>query len=208
MPEVVAPWALTKLQRIKDKIGMTTSTLDTLINRLISGATDYIESQTNRRFIETTYSNEVYSISNSQQDFLFLRQTPVSSLTALQYRAGIPSTPNWTNFTADQYELLEDGKSGIVKVYGGLSRGTNSVRASYIAGYKIDFNNVGNTALHNLPSDVVELCERLVIRWLKRRENAGKETESFDNASVTWKDLLDHEDNETINNYKRIPQFV
>jgi hypothetical protein len=50
MPEQIAPYSLTTRQRAKDRLGITSADFDTLLDRLISAATDFIESQTNRRF--------------------------------------------------------------------------------------------------------------------------------------------------------------
>ena len=104
---------------------------------------------------------------------------------------------------------MGDGSSGMVKFYTylnqGLVQGVNSVRiASYTAGYLIDFKNVGDTSLHNLPADISELAEKLVIKWYRRREHPGKSSESFNANSITWSKELDPEDVETLKAYRRI----
>lgn len=208
MSESVVSYALTTKVRVKARIGISvTSGFDLLLDRLISAATDFIEGECNRRFKETVYSNEVYSIYGEQATFVLLKQSPVTALTAFQYRAGTISVPAWTSFNADDYELLEDGKSGIIKVYG-LIRGVNAVRASYTAGYKISFNDAGDATKHTLPADLSDLCERLVIRWFKRRESEGKASESFESSNVNWKDSLNEEDKAILERYMKLPVFV
>lgn len=207
MAEAITPYALTTQQRVKDRLQITTAAFDTLLLRLISAATDLIESSCNRRFKKTTYTNEVYSARGANPQFIFLKQIPVAVITTFQYRAGTPSNPAWTNFIADNYELLEGGESGIIKVYGGLPYGVNQVRVTYDAGYLIDFANAG-TATHTLPFDLSDLCERLTVKLYKRKESEGKLNESFDGGSVTWKALLDDEDKMTIAKYRRDPPFA
>lgn len=208
MAEQILAYALTTVQRVKDRLGITVAGHDTLLQRLINGATDFIESETNRRFKETTYTNEVYSLHGAKQDMVFLRQIPVTALTSAQYRAGTVSTPQWTDFITDDYELLEGGESGIIKFYGGVVRGINVVRFTYTAGYKINFSNAGDNSTHTLPADLTELCERMAIRWFKRRESEGKLSEAFEGATTQWANELTGEDKEIINKYRRLPAFL
>lgn len=202
MAETIIAYALTSRQRVKDRLGITSVDFDTLIDRLVSAATDFIESMTNRRFKEATYSNEVYSVYGDDEPFLLLKQAPVSALTLFQYRAGTVSNPSWTNYIADQFELVGDGVSGLIKVYGGLPKGVNIVRATYTAGFKIDFPNAG-TATHTLPFDISDLCERLVVRAFKKREAAGVQTQAAGEAATTWASDLEAEDKLVIGKYQR-----
>lgn len=204
--ETVIAYAITDKTRVKDRLGLQDIAHDVVFDRLIGAVTDFLEGECGgRRFKETSYSNEVYSVYN--KEFVLLKQAPVSTLTSFQYRAGTISTPNWTNFTTDDYELLEDGESGIIKVYGGLLRGINQVRASYTAGYKIDFPNAGSTT-HTLPLDLSDLAERLVIKLFKKRESEGRASESLAGGAVNWKELLDEVDKQIIARYRRLPTFV
>lgn len=207
MAETIVPYALTTRQRIKDRLTITTVNFDVLIDRLISAATDLIESSTNRRFKRTTYANELHSVRGANPQYIFLKQIPVASIASLQYRAGTPSNPNWGAFSMDYYELLEDGASGIIRVYGGLFAGVNQVRATYDAGYLIDFVNAG-TSTHTLPFDLSDLCERIVVKLFKKREAEGRQSESFEGGAVQWRELLDEADKLVINKYRREPPFA
>lgn len=207
MAEQVVPYALTTKQRVKDRLAITVASFDTLIERLISAMTDFMESECQRRFKSTAYSNEVYNVNGANAEYVFLKQAPVSALTSFQFRAGTPSNPSWQSFLTDNYELLQDGGSGIIRVYGGLSHGANQVRASYTAGYLIDFANAG-TSTHTLPFDISDLCERLVIKTYKKRESEGRSSESYEGGSVNWKELLDEADKRTLDKYRRHPTFI
>jgi hypothetical protein len=129
----------------------------------------------------------------------------ISGLLGFQWRAGTPSNPNWTSFITDQYELLEQGHSGIIRVYGTMPRVySNMLRATYVAGYPIDWQNAGNGTSHQLPADLTNTCENLVVRIYKRRLLEGKASEAIQGATTSWRDQLDAFDKETIQNYKRV----
>jgi hypothetical protein len=130
----------------------------------------------------------------------------VNGLISLQWRAGTPSTPSWTNFINDQYELVNDGKPGIVRVYGVIPRlYENMIRATYYAGYPVDWANAGNETTHQLPADISNTVENLVVRIFKRRMLAGKSSESLNGANVSWNKEVDDDDRAVIGHYRRMP---
>lgn len=208
MAEKVVGYALTTKNRVKDRLQLTTAQHDILFDRLISAVTDFIEAETNRRFKKQTYANEVYSVYGEAQDYILLKQAPVAVLTSAQYRAGTPSNPSWTGYIADQFELLEDGKSGIVKIYGHAPKGNNALRFTYDAGYLIDFDNVGDITKHTLPLDLTDLAERLAVKLFKKRDAEGKASESYEGGSVSWNEMLDEVDKQILARYRRLAPFV
>jgi len=208
MSEVIASYALTTVARVKDRLNMSESNLDTVLARIISGVTDLIEGECGgRRFLETTYTNEIVTIFNKNQKMLGLKNFPISSISSLQYRTGLKSNPNYTDFNTDDWEILGDGASGLIRVYG-LFNEVNALRMTYVAGYKISWDNVGNVAIHNLPADLSDLCERLTIKLFKKREQEGKTSETFEGATVTYEDLINDADKRIIARYRRLPAFV
>ncbi len=128
----------------------------------------------------------------------------VNGLYQFQWRAGTVSNPFWTNFIVDQYELEEDGKSGIIRVYGGMPHGSNMVRVSYVAGYLIDFTNVGDITKHNLPFDLSAAAERLVAKMYYRRQKIALKSETFQGATINWATVMDDQDKQTLDNYTKI----
>jgi len=208
MAEQLYPHALTTLARIKQRLGITISTQDALFTRLINTATDIIESGTNRKFLEQVYTNELYSVYHDREEFILLKQMPVKEITSFKFRAGFKSTPNWTDFPIDSWELCEDGASGLVRMYFYPSKGTNILQITYKAGYKFDFANAGDPTKHELPADLTELCERIISRIFQGREHQGKKQESFNGGSITWQEDLPQEDKDIINGYKKLPVFI
>lgn len=208
----IKPYALTTLQNVKDLLVHQTSEWDAVLTRLINGATDWIEAECDRQFasrtgntVLNTYAQEVYDGGVSSSAHLQLRQFPVvpGSVSGFQYRTGTPDAPYWTDFPATNFELQSEGRTGEVRVYGGLPYGTGNVRVTYVAGYAVDWANQGGST-HRLPSDLTDLCERMVIRRFKQRESYGKSSEGVSGgASVSWRGTLEEDDTETIAAHSR-----
>ena len=208
MAEKIYDNALTTLIRVKERLTIDKGTFDALLTRMINAVTDLIESGANRKFKEKVYTDELYSVYHDKEEFILLEQIPVSALSKLQYRMGLPNNPAWQDFPPESFELSESGASGLVRLYFAPPKGTNIVKATYTAGYKIDFANFGDITKHNLPADISDLCERLVTRIFKRRDAEGKSREAFDNGTVDWSSDLSAEDKEILNRYKKLPVFI
>ena len=282
--EQVYPYALTTLSRFKERETVQIDDNDLLLTRLINAATDFIERQCGKsglerypndgHFVQKTYTNEVYSVRGTRQEYLLLRNSPVlylivsgnltansavvtnvtpstgitagmplyaiqglfpagttvqsvsgstvtmsapasvtqtgavfeiSGLISFQWRPGTPDAPSWFSFLQNQFELDQQGYSGIVRVYGVMPRiYNNMIRASYVAGYPVDWQNAGNGSTHQLPADLTNTCDNIVERIYKRLKTAGKTGETMQGASISWKDDLDALDKTVIANYKRV----
>jgi hypothetical protein len=128
-----------------------------------------------------------------------------SGLLSFEWRAGTPSNPVWTAFIPDQFEIEEQGASGIIRVYGVMPRlYSNMLRATYIAGYAVDWQNAGNGSTHQLPADLSNTCENIVIRIHKRVLLAGKTSENIQGATNAWRNDLDQDDKSVILSYTRV----
>jgi hypothetical protein len=189
---------------------------DAVLIRLINSVTNYINNETGRAsFVQQTYLNDTYSVDNVGQSFLLLRNTPVFSISKLEWRAGTPSNPNWTAFIPDQFELVDPRTdpawgtvwypSGMVRVYGVLpTLSSNMIRATYVAGYPVNWANPEDHNTHWLPGDLSNVCENLVARRFLRRQNAGKSSQSLEGASTSWRNTLDQEDLDVLGQYRQI----
>jgi hypothetical protein len=131
----------------------------------------------------------------------------VSGLLSFQWRSGTPSNPVWTPFIQDQSEIIEQGRAGIIRVYGQLPFiYSNMLRATYIAGYPTDWQNAGNGTTHRLPADLTNTCENICVRTFKRLKLAGQASESLQGATLSWRNDYDAEDKAVIANYTRVGQ--
>lgn len=197
------------------------SSFDSVLRSKINQASRMIQKECNRQFLQQTYTNEVYSVRNPKQRYLVLRNAPVISVSSFQWRPGTVSNPNWTDFIADQWELTEPQytpdfgpsqlvyPSGIIRVYGVLPRiYDNMIRVTYVAGYLIDFTNMGDPTKHNLPYDITKVCENIVVRWFKRRDWAGKTSMSVEQSTTTYNKDFDNDDLAILANYRRAPIVI
>ncbi len=131
----------------------------------------------------------------------------VNGLINFQWRAGTPATnPGWTNFIPDQFETVDDGKAGIIRLYGVMPRLYNNMaRVTYYAGYLINWIYAGDGVNHTLPADLSDTCENMVVRKFKRRQLAGKSSEALGDATTSWRDEADADDKAVIGHYSLIP---
>jgi len=195
-------YALTTKERVKAKLEITASNQDTTIDRLIASVTDFIESKCNRRFLRTTYTQEIYdgtNVDGTPKQSLILNNGPLVSISQFQYRTGLKSSPVWVDFVVDDYQEIK--RLGVITLT--LPSGFENIRISYTAGYLIDFTNEFDSALHTLPHELTDLAERLVIRFFKKRESEGRSIETFQGSTTTWKEFLETLDNEVIANHSR-----
>lgn len=199
-------YALTTKSRVKNRLGITTTSFDALFDALIDATTDRIERMTGRRFKQTAYTQELYDgsdIYGSPVLALIVKNGPISGTPTLEYKTGSNESPTWVTYSVEDYDL--DATSGLFYMKGSLPQGKQNVRVTYTGGYVIDFTgtyDIGGT--HTLPLEITEVCERAVVRAFKKRDSEGRASESFQESSITWeKDIFLSEDIATIKNYRR-----
>lgn len=174
--------ALTTLARVKEYLGITDVGSDTFLENLINRATDWLEARTNRRFLLTTYTSELY---DGGEEILFLNQYPITELTFLKYRVGTIASPIWQAFSTNDYVLY--GKAGYVKfLLGTTPKNVQNIQVSYKAGYKIDFANINDPTKHTLPLDVESAVVSLVADVYNKSQSSGIQSESVEGASITY----------------------
>lgn len=145
-----------------------------------------------------------FPASNTQNGVFF----QVNGLVSFDWRAGTPNAPSWTPFVPDQFELVQDGKAGIVRLYGIMPRlYDNMARITYWAGFPVNWATAGDNNLHQIPSDVSDCVENLVVRRFKRRQLAGKLSEALEGATTSWNKEIDSDDQDVINHYLLTPAF-
>ena len=77
---------------------------------------------------------------------------------SFQYRAGVLTNPSWTNFLPVEYEIVGDGSSGLIRIYGGIAQHQQHPKFFHVAGYKIDFEHETDATKHTLPFDLARTC--------------------------------------------------
>lgn len=217
MALAIYDYALASVSNVKTRLTISNSNFDTLLTLMVNRATDVIENYCERRFKETVYSNERHDGGNGRYKTIALNNFPVSAVSAVQYDNGLPNSPSWVSFLSSDWQLLIDGKLGTTDVSklgriefpGGAPEGRSNLRISYTAGYKISWNDEGNVALHNLPGDIADVCERLVVRMFKKREAEGLDETTANNVTMRWaQQFLSESDKEILNGHKRLEYAI
>lgn len=172
-------YALCTVADVKETLGIDAgnTSKDNLIKRKINLATDAIETFCNlprdHHFKETTYTNEYYDGSGTDQ--LILRMRPVTTLSSFQYADSPESDSSYTNVESQDYST--DLGAGVVDMLYSQNRNYNGYRVTYTAGYS------------TIPSDLQEACATLAAYYVensatgtavKRKREGGREIEYFD----------------------------
>jgi len=183
-------YALTSVANAQTYLGITGDT--TLLELLIDGATDYIESQCGRRFASTTYTQEEYD--GTESNYIFLKQYPVTAATTIERNDGTLSTPSWTSLTeGDDYEpYLNEGYLDMLGRTSETER--HRYRATYTAGYT------------TIPYDLEIACLKLVSEGYNKRKNDGVTSERIGSWAITYGSVIENDKAfaETIARYRRI----
>lgn len=174
--------ALTTRTKVKSFLGITDSSSDTVIDELITGVTAFIKSYCGgRSFLSASYV-ETYDTYKGRHK-IFLKQLPVSAISAVEYRSGTPSSPQWVTYSADGY--LPYFSTGYIYFYGALPQIAQGMRISYTAGYLIDWNNEFS-ATHTLPADLTLAANEMVASLFNTRRASGITNETTEGQSITY----------------------
>jgi len=198
--------ALAQLTDLKQYIGKSDTTDDALLNRLLSGASDFFESQCGRT-IATASFTEVRNGDGRQS--IAPRHYPVVGATSVAvdgntYPQATGSTdPGWV--VADGLIWLRPMQTPASYPYGYLpstvptaffNEGRANVMLVYTAGYD------------PIPQDVQQAVIELAALKYRDRQHIGKSGESLAGASVTYlPSLVPASVQSVIESYRRYPSF-
>lgn len=187
MAELV-DYALTDVASVKETLGISGSSQDNLIRRKINQATDLIESYCNlsygHHFAQTTYTNEEYDGTGSDQ--LILKMRPVTSLTSFQTRDSSENTNDWDDDDTERY-FLDEG-AGVIDLLSNQNLNWNRYRVSYVAGY------------NPIPAALSEACVTLAAFWVdnatsgtnvKKKQEGARSIEYFQDSGDVSDSIID-----------------
>lgn len=151
-------YALTTVSDVKESLGIASSvtTYDNLIIRKINQATIAIERYCGRRFLSTTYTDEEYDSTNTNQ--LILRQRPVTLLTSLGVRDSGLNDPDFETIDSELYFL--DSNAGVLDLNFNARGSWNRYNVSYTAGYT------------TIPEDLAEACVSLACYYFNNADGS------------------------------------
>lgn len=176
--------AFTTLYRQKVFLSIGSDKHDGLLTLCINEVTGFIERYVRRSLLSQTYTNEVYD--GNGYSTLMLKQFPVTSLSSFQARrSSDPSDDNWDTLSTSYYAWFSDGRLKLLS--GSTVEVPQKYRVTYVAGYKIDFDNENDPSLHTLPPDIEMACQRLVSALFNIRKGEGLSDSSQGDTSVTLK---------------------
>ena len=164
-------------------LNITDSSSDSLIDMYIGYITDFIEGYCGgRRFARSTVTNEMHDTDNIHN--VFLRNYPIVSLSAVEYRSGVISSPTWNTYTAEGYILYQE--EGYVHFFGKLPKVMQGIRFTYVAGFLVDFTHETDPTLHTLPFDLTFVATELVVRLFQYKGTDGVKNMSTEGQSVMF----------------------
>jgi len=183
----VKSYALTTPTRLKEYLGLSglTAVQETLIERIIDSATEYIENYCQRRFQKTTYTQEVYDGMGSE--FLQLNQYPVDSSEAVSLgrRASAGNEDDWSSIDSDNYFVHYE--SGLLEYVKGskFTSAPRKYRVTYTAGFTFDNSS---TFLTDTEAGDVEMAMWRICAsaWNRRKGDPNVKQESIGDYSVSY----------------------
>jgi hypothetical protein len=130
--------ALTTLANVKEALGITTDNTDKddFIKSIINAVTEFIEGWCRRRFLSTTYTDELYDGDDSYT--LFLQHYPIISVTTLHIN-DVLQTARTTTLGPGYVVYLNEGK---IEHDMAFSSGRQNVKITYVAGWAAIPNDV------------------------------------------------------------------
>lgn len=171
---------LTTLARAKDFLGIGSDRFDTPIVMILNQVNSFIKRYCKRDFKEATYTNEEYD--GPGCEILTLKQFPVTALSSLQYNNATDNRDDWSTFDTADYFWYSDGR--IKKVSGNFNDRPQAYRATYTAGYKIDFSQEQTAAAHTLPAELEYATHKLLSAVFNTRKAEGLMESRIGDSSV------------------------
>lgn len=161
----LSPNALCSLADLKESLGITDTSKDSLLTRLINSSTAAIENYCGRHFTVTTYTNEEYDGTGTNR--LNLINYPVTALVLVERNLSVPGDPDWDELQSEFVKLVDNGTSGPGQVYylGGFFERTRNFRVTYTAGFS------------PIPDDITDACIQLASYRYSTRVNSGLKSE-------------------------------
>jgi hypothetical protein len=158
---------LTTLANVKSWIGINAATDDALIERLIGGISQYIQSWLNRQFASQVYS-EIRD-GNGGRTMMFA-DYPVTSVSSVKINGKeIPPTNDFVS-PGYRFSSMAITLNGYV-----FEKGVQNIELVYTAGYEV------------IPQDIEQATIELVALRYKERDRIGQQSKNMANGeTVTY----------------------
>lgn len=184
--------ALTTLETAKDHLGIPSSdtSQDKSLSLLISGASNFIEKKTNRRFGKGTYT-ETYDASG-RSPYLYLKAAPVTAFTSL-------SIDGTAVAAGDMVRYDEVGK--LYYKNGVWPQSNQGITVVYSGGYVLPKDATEINA-RTLPADLELACLMLVDGALNRKGAGGVASSGSGSMNVSFEKIYNDDVKALISPYR------
>lgn len=177
---------LTTLANVKQWVNVTNSTDDSLLTRLITSVSNFMQSWLNRQLTSTAYAD---AYDGADTDTVMIPNYPVTAVASVVVdnipipASTDPTTPGWT---FDQYS---------VRLIGGyrFSRGRSNVVINYTAGYS------------TMPVEIEQACIELVSLRYAERLRPGVTSRSIGGENISYSSAgISDSVSELLQQYKKV----
>lgn len=175
---------LTTLAKVKEWLGETTTNNDSVLQRLISASSDYIQAWLNRDIAQATYNSSRDGNSGNRMMF---RNYPTTAVSMVKIdNQVIPLSVNGS------YGYVFNETSVALIGYR-FTRGIQNVFLSYTAGYT------------STPNEIEQACIEMVSLRFKEKSRIGVTSKSMAGETISFsqKDMTDSIES-TLSQYKRV----
>lgn len=181
---------LTTLTRLKSYLGITSSSQDAKLTKLIIGVSQFVQRYCRRKFA-TGAVVELYN-GNGGKD-LFLNANPVSTSPALtlERRSDYNNSDSWETVSSELYFI--DYTKGKITMEGCFWEGTQNYRVSYTGGYILPSSSSyqdGTDDDKDLPYDLEMCVWDIIALQLNTSKSKGVSRERVRDVDVTYMKAL------------------
>ncbi len=192
--------SLTTLARTKTYLGISNDSQDTLLEILIDGASDFIQTYCDRTFKKSDY---VEVVRGSGSEALLLKSYPIIGDVSLEENTSGDASDSWNSIGSDRYFTFND--EGYLEAHDfTFAKRPRAYRATYVAGYLLQGSVVTGENIA-LPSDIELAVMRLVSGILNQRKAEGTSNQNLGDYSISFAKLIDDDPlmKSTLMNYRR-----
>lgn len=186
--------ALTTLETAKDHLGIPSSdtSKDKSLRLLISGASNFIEKKTNRRFGKGTYT-ETYDASG-RSPYLYLKAAPVTAFTSL-------SIDGVAVAAGDMVRYDDVGK--LYYKNGSWPQSNQGITVVYSGGYVLPKDATAEPlVVRTLPADLELACLMLVDGAFNRKGAGGVASSGSGSMNVSFEKIYNDDIKAMIRPYR------
>lgn len=157
------------LADVKEYLGLTVGTADNMLQRMITAASTWIKSWSNRDYFQQTYAQ---TLDGNDSTAIALDQYPITAVASLTIDGTVvlPANFTWDN-SGQPFLILTDGTL--------FNKGKSNIVVSYTAGF-------GNIGAGTIPQDVQQACIELVAWRYTERSRIQQNSKSMGGEVVSF----------------------